>query len=425
MTGRFPHQATSGPLPWRGCAAGAVMVAGLVAVPALAQDASGVLLRFGVSQELRHETNPGLNTDDVQSETSLRTNLSADLISETVSDRLVLSASGALEFGDVETRDETVFVDPDLQLSYRREAARSAFDVTATLRERDVDTLDFDFELADDGALLVSSATGLGRQRVTSARIGLDLWRDTPARLRLSYGVTDTRYVDVTDPNLTGSQRHNTRAALTLDFSPVTSLTTTLSHTLLEQEDDDDTQSTALSFNLQNERPDGVFDIAGSLTASDEGNRTNLSVGRSLETPRGVMTGRLGLSQEIAGSIVVVGSLNWQQPLPRGTFSAGISQNVGENERGEETQLSLLNLGLSHEFSPSLSGNFGLGLRSAQVDDVETSSADLSASLRYEVTQDWGLNFSASHRIREEDGASAAESTTFGVSLSRTFEVRP
>lgn len=104
-----------------------------------------------------------------------------------------------------------------------------------------------------------------------------------------------------------------------------------------------------------------------------------------------------------------------------------MAQNITSNASKTETRLTRLGVGYSRDFSPLLSGSFNMGLQDSRdtASSIATRSADLSIGLRYAVTEDWGLNFSATHRIRDKDGTARANGTILTLSVSRNFEYRP
>lgn len=392
--------------------------------PVLAQQSEegGVLLRLGLSQELRNQSNPDLDIPAGPSESQARTLLSLDLTSRTRTQELALSASGALEAGQ---NREDGLVGPRVQLSYSREAATSRFGLTAFLREQDVETLDF---LLDDldGNPIVTTVSGTGTRRQTGGNLSLDFGQDAPFGGRVTLGQTDTDYLGTSDPSLIDSQRRNASLALRFELSPATNATARLSLSRLEEDGAPASDTAGLSFGLSHARPDGTYDVAVSLTRSETGTRESLTFGRSLDLASGTLSVRLGLSSQEAGGANVIGGLSWQQDLPRGRLGIRFDHQVTSDEDDTETAVSRLSMSVSQDLSTRLSGTLRLGLQdsSETASGLSTRTIDLSSSLRYELTEDWGLSLGVSRRERDKDTTGTARSTTVFMNLNRSFDFR-
>lgn len=394
-------------------------------ITAHAQDQGGIVLTFGVDQRLEWENNPGLDVTPVGEEYFSRTKLSFGLLSETRTQRLEFSAEGTLAASN---SAEKGLILPKVELSYRVEAtASTAFEFTAFVTETDVTSTEFTTDLSS-GVPVVTSVEGTGTQRRTGGTAKIEFGRQAPFGGDLSLGLTDTDYTGTIDPSLVDNRRTTARLNLRFDLSDTTTASAKLSASRLEEVGATATQSETLSLGLKEVVSNGSYSLDATFTHLDQGNRRSFSLGRDLDLPAGKLSASLGVSELAAGnSLQAIGSLNWQQDLPRGKFTLALSHAVAGDARDNETEATRLTVGLTQDLSPRLGMNVAIGLADSRdtITDVSTKSANLDASLRYELTEDWGMNVGASHRIRDEDGVGRAKSTKVFLSLNKTFEFRP
>lgn len=416
-----PARASSRLLP-------ALLVAGLGlgATGAWGQDTGGVLLSFGLNQSLRSESNPGLSNPSAKSRLTSRTQLSFSAVTETRTQRLALTAQGVVIAGDSKTKG---FAEPSANLSYRLESANSLLSLSAAIREQDVDALDFFLDTDDaTGLPVITSVSGTGTQRITTYGGSLEFGREAPFGGTVSLNRVDTRYSGTTDPSLIDSTRDTARLSLRFDLSPATTLTASASASRLDEVGAATTSTTkTLTLGLDHARPNGKITAEASVTDTASGRRESLSFGRSYDLPTGELTARIGVTSQAQGGTAVTGSLGWKQDLPNGALSLGLSRSVTGDSRDNETRLTRLNLGLTRELSPSITGSLNLGLQDsyATATAIGTRTTNISANLAYAMTEDWNLDLGATHRIRAKSGSASAASTTLTLALRRSFDFRP
>ncbi|MFN4128273.1 MAG: hypothetical protein ACK4GC_00405 [Paracoccaceae bacterium] len=407
---------------------GAACLAGLLVLPGLVraqtQEQGGVRLTFGIEQGLAWRDNPDLAIPASDSETTSRTRLRFGLVSETRIQRLAFEAEGILLAG---SKTDNGLVSPSAMLSYRLESAATALELEAFLRDSDVDTLEFISGSDDLGAPIITSVTGSGTRRQTGATALVEFGRDAPFGGSFSLGRTDTDYVDTTDASLIDSRRTTARLALRFDLTEVTSATATLSATRLEEVGSPRENSESLTLGLTQSLPDGAYTASLTIGRNQDGTRTSLSFGRSLDLSAGQLSASLGLSRPVNGKTQGIAALDWRQDLVSGTFRLGLARNVTGNDRDEETRVSRLTLSYAQELTPTLGLNLSVGLQDSRetLTGLSTRTANLSASLRQELTEDWGLNLGATHRIKDTDGTGRASSNSVFLTIRRDFEFRP
>lgn len=391
---------------------------------AQAQGTGGLKITFGIDQGIDWKDNPNFNIPASGTETIGRTQLSFGFLSETRNQRLAINARGALEAG---SGSENGLVSPSVSLSYQRDAISTALEFTAFLREADVSTLDF-FNITDGlGAPVTVAISGTGTRRQTGAATKLSFGQNAPFGGNVSLGLTDSTYLGTTDPSLIDNRRINADLTLRFDLTQTTIATATFSGSRLKDEGAAAENSETLSFGLRQDRPNGVYTATLSATRTINGTRQSLRFGRNLDFPTGTLSANLGIVHTISGSTQAVGALSWQQTLVNGSLSIGLARDVTSNDANSETRVSRLSM----SYSRALTQTLGLDLSAGIQDSIETFSGlstkttNLSASLRKQLTPDWGVTFGANHRIRDKSIAGSATSSSVFLTVGRIFEYYP
>lgn len=417
--GRKVHLHAIGPL-----LVATAIIPGLLPSAGRAEDQRGTVLTFDLSEEFNTRSNPGLDTPPADRETLARTHLEFGLVSATDAQRLSFALGGTLEAGK---GHDSGLSEPHADFSYRRESAASALEISAFLRDRSVDTLDFVLDSTDSGPI-ITAVEGTGTQRQTGGTTKLEFGRDASVGATLSLGVTDTTYVDTTDTALVDNRRETGQVGFRYDLSPALSLTSSVS---LSRRTDDGSSvsedSSTLNLGLRDQRPDGYVDVSTSFSHTESGNRQSLSFGRSRDLPLGNLTVQLGVAHGETGSTDLIGGLDWQQDFARGKLALSLDRSVADNDNDVESRISQLSLYMLQTLTPRLSGSIHMGLQDSTetVSNASNRTAELTASLNYDLTQDWGLQVGTTHRERNRSTGDDARSTDAFVSLSRHFEYRP
>lgn len=390
--------------------------------PIVAQDlVGGLQYRLGVSQDLRFRTNPGLNTPSDRSVTQATTNLSFGVVTETRTQRLSFNASGSLQAGTGQR--VRLLRDPSIALAYRRDSASTRLNLDATLRQRRVDSFDVVFDEDDLGLITLSLTDTTVTQRQIGTRARLEFGRDAPFGGSFGIGQTDTRYSSNTVADLINNRRRNADLSLQFRVSPVLTLTTGLQVAQFKEQGAAQRQTETLSLGLALDRPDGDYNLDLRTVRTPDGTRYALTLGRQLDLPRGALSMNAGLIRTAAGDTRVIGSVAWREDLPDGNLTLGLARSVSGDARDRETETTRLNLGASRTLTPTISGQANMGIQHSKLSNTsETAqSMELSASIRYAVTEDWGLRAGANHRIQRGTASNTANSTTLFLTLDREY----
>lgn len=375
----------------------------------------GIRLTFGFDTRVESHTNSGLAASGGRDTREYDSRLSFGFLTETRTSRLALDAAlrarGNLG-GDGGAND---VVNPDLTLSYARQGAGSSLDTQAFLRETD---LGRDNTLEDfDG--------NQGTRRDTGGSITLRWGDDAPVGFGVNASYTDSNFSDgAGQPDRT---RLRYGATLRLDLTQATRLTLGLTQSRFDAADDSPRDTTTLDAGLAFDRPQGALTLDLRLEDTPEGTRSSVTAGQTFEMPDGQLTARLGLTRGTSGATRVTGGLTYAHDLPRGQLTADLARDVtsGAEDDGER-RITRASLGLTQALTPRTTLLLDLGLSESRATggDATTQNGNASATLRYDLAQDWNLDVGVSHRLRDTDTTDTARDTSVFLGLSRNFEVR-
>ena len=413
MTGRRQRRLMAG-----------IALAALLPLAGIAQETGGLRLTFGIAFRAETTSNLALESPAEGRTSQIGTRLSFGLFDETRVGSLSFQASGFLRALDGPGGTETGFETPDLRFAWNRSGARSTLGVTAFLREADLDTLRG--LLIDPETGNVTPLSGEGTQRQTGGDIVYTFGAGEPWGLTLSAGLTDTTYQDA--PGEVDNLR--TRAGATLRFAldPATEATFGLRHSTYKEDGAARSDTLRAELGLARSLPLGNISATFFAEDTEDGTRTGLSFGRSVDLASGgQLTYSLGATRGASGNTNLTGALDWTRPLPRGSLSLGLRRSVASGDGDAETLATSLNLGLSQNLTPQTA--LSIGLNAAEAEETATGdttrTATLNAALTHELPRDWALEGGYTHRIREEEATPRATSDTIYLELRRTFGWRP
>lgn len=399
--------------------------------------AGGVLLTFSFEQLFETDDNYALSSSASDRTSRADTTLSFSLSSETPSQQISLKGSGALRVSDgpgfgAESRG---FVRPSVSFAYNRVGPGSSFDLSARVRETDIEFMrslaDFDdgsgvIILPDD----IADLTGTGTRRNIGANMALNWGQDGPLSLGLRAGFDDFRYRNTSSTSLNDYRRMSVGASARMQIDDLWRAVVDFG---VSRHDKDDPTSprrdtTSLSGSLVRDLPRGSISGRLSIDRTEDGNRLGLSFARSLELPGGSLSANIGATRTAVGHhLQMVGGVDLSRDLPRGRLNASLQRSVSTNSDDDERVLTALSLRLLHEVAPDKSISLDLSYVASDTpgsgSDVKTAS--FGTSYHHEVTPDWGLDLGYRHRRRDESGLPSARSNMVYLSLRRSFQFRP
>lgn len=399
-------------------------VAVLISTAALAQEGNGRLLTFGISQNFSWADNPGLAIPSEGTRLRADTQLSFGAVFEGPRDLLTFDSGLALRGQDDGSGFDFGVENPSAELGYKRSGATSSFTASAFFRESD---LAEGLALSEEDGLPVLVLEN-GSARVTGGRLGYSFGDGEPFGGTLRAGLTDTDYTGTTDPDLVDNRTVTAGIGLHFSLNEVTEATLDIDHRVYDEAGAaPDESSTTVAAGLVRTLPRGSLRARLSTTFDEDGSRSGLSFGRSIDLPNGALSLDLGLTESEGAGFDLTGALAYQQELPRGGLSARLSRAVTTDAGNDETLVTALSLGLTQELTPRMGLNMGADWSRSEdtASGSVTDTTSLNAALNYALTPDWNLNLGATHRMRDEDGIGRAESNSVFLSVGRTFEFRP
>ena len=402
------------------------LVATLTAGAALTQEGGGVLLTFGLEQRLSWVDNPGLDIPSTGDRLRFDTRLSFGIVSETPKDRLSFNLGTTVRGEDDGGGFGFALDSPSVDLAYTRSGPSSSLTLSAFLREADL----------GEGLTLIEGSDGElpvlafedGSARTKGVRLAYNWGEGAPLGGALRAGLTDTDYSDTTDPDLVDNRTVTAGVGFRFALNEVTDATLDLDHRRFDEDGPAAAEeSTTLSAGITRALPRGSLRAKLSITDDDDGSRPSLSFGRTIDLPRGSLSVDLGVTEAAGSGLDMTGALNWRQELANGILSARLSRAVTNDTDNDEALVTAFSLGMTQELSPRLSLNLGASWTQSdkQATGLVTDTTSLDASFNYALTEDWAMNFGASHKVKDEDVVGKADSSSVFLSVGRKFEWRP
>ncbi len=455
--------------------AATIAVSTLVVVSAtglIAQEAGGLSLTVSVEQALSYSNEKG-NTDTTvieggQSLTRLGFNLSSATRNQTFS----FTGNGDLRYGASVSSgaDRFEVEDPRLGLSYGLESRAAAFGLSASYRRSDID--DAAFSVLDTDGTVIEEITGQGERTDSSVNATLRFGEeDGPWRVNLSFGVARKDYSGTTDPDLVDTETLTAGARWTVQLTPTaeafafanisqreaagpgasdrdstdigvggsfeinqsTRATAQLSYSQIETDDNLGSITENDGFNyslaLTRDMPNGAYEYRFSEENTVNGTRRNLSVARSYDLVRGDVNWSIGVSKSDGLDPQPLLGLGANFELsPSSTLALSLQQISSITDQNEESVNTRFNLNYTYDWTEL--SNLTAGLRVEQRNGKtagiqDQTSARLSLSHDYELTEDWEIRSSYQYSRIEEDGAADRSSSSVSIGLRRVFSFRP
>ena len=167
----------------------------------------------------------------------------------------------------------------------------------------------------------------------------------------------------------------------------------------------------------------GTIGVRLNSVTDEDGSRRSISLDRSLELPRGSLSGSIGLTRVADGERLTTARLDYRHVLPRGSFTVQFNRGFGVDARDETQSFTGLTAGYEHTINRVSS----LGLNARYLSRDEGDEASLVATYRHALTPDWNLNLGYRYDLRERDfaGIGTRRVNNHGVflNLSRSIDI--
>ncbi len=463
--------------------AAALLLAGLVALPAgnaTAQEApAGLRLTLDLDQRLEADTNPGLAASSPGTGLLATTGLSFGLESRTRTQSLSLGLSSRLRLrNDSDGNDAGASIDdPRLRFSYTLDAARARLTLRGNYRKSDIAFLRPESDFLGPGGVLMLPADladlyGSGDRLSWGMQGTLELGRDAPLGLILrgSHDVLD--YSATTAPDLFDTTRTRLGGTLRMRLSPVTEGRLVFDYNTYEARDAEltDRITTLYSFGISHDlsramslevslgysrsetdktiggvrgtrtedgitggleltlaRPNGTASIGIDHTVNHNGERTEFTLARSIDLPAGQASASIGASTGNNGRTHLIGALDWQNELPRGILTVGLSRAITPGTDDDDELQTRLRISYTQELGPV--SNLALTATHVVSDEflaaTKVQNTALGISYNHSLDRNWTMTTGYTWRRRAETGQASATGHTVFVSVGRRFSIRP
>lgn len=426
--------------------------------------ANGVTGRLQVSQGLENVTESGNQVNDDEGLRSI-TGLSLDMASETNTQRFFVALDTSLAYNFSEDNDEGLdFENTGARIGYDLNNRSSALGITLSFREADVDDEVFITDPITGDGIFVS---GGGQVETIRLQSRLALRQDDPLSFSFSHSYTDRTYKDTSDPNLAdsttqtfdarailrlsettsvgvfsayddfdedgpgGTQRTTLTSGVTADYrlNRTTNLSAALDYTDIDSNtNDSSTGGPGFSLGLTHDRPNGAIRIATSRTETVNGERDEISIGRSLNFRRGLADFSYGLARNEGLDLEPLINVRLSYTLSDlSQINANLSQTAETATNNTETRQTRLSVNYSRQLTAT-SQIIG-SLQLADQNELGPGSEDernVEASITYtqRITRDWNLDTGYSFSRNDGENGTRETSRLF-VGLSRSFNFRP
>lgn len=450
--------------------------------PAVAQDEEdygSFRQRLRVEQNFIAGDNLGLENPSEGRTSLATTRLTYGLQSETETQQLSLAVGGGVRFGNIATGStmKTGFVDPLMAFRYNREGANALFSFDADYQQTDISLVQPLWTFLDSDGIVTppadfSDIRGSGERRSYNVGAFLETGLNDPFGLRLRARTSGTNYIDATDTDL--DDYDNTSLGLTglFRFNPVTTATIDVSYLKYSSADSADTdretqtvqagfirdlssistltfsagystvdstltdpitgvRSTTTSegpsggLDYATEMPNGTFNVGFDVYQNQDGQRGTVLMARSLELPRGSLSGNIGLTQLDQSDPQVIGGLNWIYNLPSSRFTLMLDRAVYTDSTDEDRLTNLLVAGYSHEFNQvsSLSVDLSMSYTEAAAGEEASERGGLVIAYNRELNENWSFNTGVAFRTLKDDDIGEADATAVFFGIGRNFDL--
>ena len=163
-------------------------------------------------------------------------------------------------------------------------------------------------------------------------------------------------------------------------------------------------------------RPNGTIGLSLGAVTDEDGTRRSISLNRSLNLPRGSLSGSIGATRDAAGDTRATGELNYRHNLPDGTLSVQARRGFAINIDDETEEFTALSVGYTHTIN-SVSSLALSGRYLARTED----RASFTATYSRELTPDWGLNMGYRFDAIERGTGRVRNHGVF-LTVSRSFD---
>ncbi len=447
--------------------AGLVTGVAVLVAPVVANEPPTPRLTFGFDQRLEAIDNSGLNVPSLGRTVQSVTRLNFGFVSETPREALSFTGGSGFRLGDRPQGSISAFDDTRLGLTYRREGGDSEFQIRASARQARIETLRSLLDFVDEDGVLqlpedFDELSGFGRRTSYDVEARLALGQEAaPVGVTFTLGAGGIDYGDGATQNdirtlragvdtrfrlspvLTatlGVRREERRelasvtekrvtdrveAGAIYALSPRTDLRARLGYsqvdrtgTIVRRE-----EGVVGGVDLDVDTPDGSYGFFVDARQLETGQELSGGVRRSIELPRGAVSGSVGATRLPGRDNALIGTLSWRQDLPDGPLTVNLSRQSVTGDLEDPRIRTVASASYAHQVNQvssfSLRADHARSDGSAQRNQIEESSLRLTYTRQ--LTADWSLNSGVGYRVRREETIGRATSPEIFIGLGRSF----
>ena len=426
------------------------------------EDASAAMATLSLGTRVEANTNYYLDITSSGVTYVGQESLDFNLSTETRSQRLELTANGAIQ-GLIAPSGVTSysFSDPRVSLAYSRESDASKLDLGGNFQIGEVISI-FDADPGEPLFLVVDQGTVV----LSGANIALETRRNAPLGLNFGVNYGGRDYQDTTNPALFDTDRLTYSVGASLHFNDALkgNLNITQEDYSADTGGGTETSMTDIGFSLSAEaKSDLSFDakvgtrsresLAGSLAdrsgvyasvgatqgtkngsvfgrlsydATTPTQRSTLEVGGAVQQKSSNISASVSASIDENGQQKFLGNLGYNIEYPVGAFGVGLSQEIKTTDLDDELLSTTLGLSFAREINSLSSISVGLDVGRSEEAGSGTATTQtrgtLSAVYARQLTEDWNLNMGYSYQFFEEGALDARSSDSVFLTLTRDIE---
>ena len=430
----------------------------------------GLQVDLGVSTSLKVDDNLRLNPTSSGTTFFSDTLLSFGLSSITPDSSFTLSGSTILRVGDIPGRSLAGLEDQNLRFGYVRSSSNSSLRLDARYRNVDREFLD-PFQVEREEQTFGSLVGGGGVQKDRFASLNFQAGLNDPIGYSVTLSTNDKGFTGVVNPSIFDTRTDIAKGAVSFAVSPVTKVSLNGGLTWFKADDavqtdrvtrdlsvglaqevgpslrfdaslgttrvetdriggTTTTSGTTGSVQVTRDVPDGNYSLSLSRTVNQNGGRTTVQVGRSIDLPRGTLAANVGLTRGDTGNNRSTASVLYTQQLKTSSYSVSLNRSVSTNNASQDVLDTRLALNYGYDIDSQ--SRIDLALDYGVTEDAGTGTVptvqrtNLRASYTRALTADWNLQGGVLiRRVDDAAAVGAAQSNSLFVTLDRNFSFRP
>jgi hypothetical protein len=430
----------------------------------------GLQVNIGVNSSLKVDDNLKLNPTSNGTTFFSDTKLTFGLSSITPDSSFTLSGSTILRVGDIPGRSLAGLEDQNLQFGYARSSSNSTLKVDARYRHVDREFID-PFQVEREEQTFGSLVGGGGIQTNSFASLNFQTGLNDPIGYSVTLSTNDKSFTGVVNPAIFGTRTDIAKGSVSFAVSPVTKVSLNGGLTWFKADDavqtdrvtrdlsvglaqevgpslrfdaslgtttvETDriggttrTSGTTGSIQVTRDVRDGNYNLSLSRTVNQNGGRTTVQIGRSLDLPTGTLSANVGLTRGDTGNNRSTANILYKQQLQTSSYSVSLNRSISTNNASQDVLDTRLALNYGYEIDSQsridMTLDYGITEDAGNGTLPTVQRTNLRASYTRALTSDWNLQGGVLiRRINDDAAVGPAQSNSLFVTVDRNFSFRP